>query len=216
MLSIDRNIIEENTKLVRCSLIYPVIKEQDSLDNLIPLINKIIHEDIIAFKDVIIQELDNSQLKLNDYVLHAITEYRVSFNKNDIISIPIEFSQLIGLYDITYVNSYNFDLNLSKRLTLDDIFDENTDYVNYINKKLEVKFDYIMSKYLDDYEQLPKEKFKGINHDQNFYIEDDGIVICFSSYEMNKNISYLTEFKLLFSEFKGYLSKYTINNIWLG
>ena len=215
MLSIDRKVIEENTKLVRCNLMYPVIKEQDRLDNLTQLINKIIYEDIIAFKDVVIQELDNSELNITDYVLHAITEYRISFNKNDIISIPIEFSQLIGLYDITYVNSYNFDLNLGKSLTLDDIFDKKSEYITKINKELSVRYDYMMSKYTEYYDQVSKEKFRFINHDQSFYIENDGIVICFSSYEMSKSISYLTEFKLLFSEFEGYLSQYTINNIFI-
>ncbi|HSQ87291.1 RsiV family protein [Romboutsia sp.] len=216
MLSIYKKIMEENDSLVRCSLNYPVIKEQECEGNIIQIINQLIYEDIISFKDVVKHELGNKIFRLIDYVYHAITEYRITFNKNDIVSIPIEFSQLIGLYDITYVNSYNFDISLGKYINLSDIFDTSINYIDIINEKLSNKVSYMLNKYKHDccekvYEQ---EKFEGIYDNQTFYIEEDGIVICFSSYEMSKNISHLIEFKLLFSDYIDYLSKYTINNIW--
>lgn len=216
MLSVDRKVIEENNNLVRCSLNYPVIKEQESEGNIIQIINRLIYEDIISFKDVVKHDLGNKIFRLIDYVYHAITEYKITFNKNDIISIPIEFSQLIGLYDITYVNSYNFDISLGKNITLSDIFDSSMNYIDIINEKLSNKINYMLNKYKDDCcEKVDEqERFEGIYDNQTFYIEEDGIVICFSSYEMSKNISHFIEFKILFSECIDYLSKYTINNIW--
>lgn len=213
MLSIDRKIIAENNNLVRCSLNYPVIKEQECEGDIIKIINKLIYEDIISFKDVSNDECNNSICSISNYMLNAISEYRITFNKNHIISIPIEFSQLRGLYNITYINSYNYDIALGKCITLSDIFDKDTSYIELINKKLLNEINDALNEYRYKYHDDEVEKTKFIYDDQAFYIEDDGIVICFSSYEANKYISYLIELKLLFYDYKEYLSRYTIDNI---
>ena len=46
-----------------------------------------------------------------------------------------------------------------------------------------------------------------------FYISKDGIVICFSSYELDPSISDLSTFKISFKEDRNYLSKYIIEKI---
>lgn len=211
MLSIDKNVIDESTSLVKCNLSYPIINEESVYSNIINLINNVVYEDIITFKDVVSDELNINIFTLTENMLHVITEYRVTLNKNNIISIPIEFSQLLGLYDITYINCYNYDLNKSKSIKLADLFNVDKDYIKIINYKLYQKFQYIIKKYSP--EDIKKD-FQGICNDSNFYIEKDGIVICFSSYEISKNISHVVEFKLLFSEYEEILSEYTINNIW--
>lgn len=208
MLSIDKNVIDESTSLVKCNLSYPIINEESGYSN---IINNVVYEDIISFKDVVSDELNINIFTLTQNILHVITEYRVTLNKNNIISIPIEFSQLLGLYDITYINCYNYDLNKSKSIKLADLFNVDKDYIKIINDKLYQKFQYIIKMYSDE---NTEQKFQGICNEQNFYIEKDGIVLCFSSYEISKNISHIVEFKLLFSEYEEILSEYTINNIW--
>lgn len=214
MLSIDRQIIEENNNLVRCSLNYPVIKEQECEGNIIQIINQLIYEDIISFKDASNDECNNSICSVSSYILNAISEYRITFNKNHIISIPIEFSQLRGLYDITYINSYNYDIALGKRITLSDIFDNETSYIELINKKLLNEINNALNDYRYDYYDGEVDEIKFIYDTEAFYIEGNGIVICFSSYEVSKDISYFIEIKLLFSDYKDYLSRYTIDNIY--
>ena len=219
MLSIDRQIIEENNNLVRCSLNYPVIKEQECEGNIIQIINQLIYEDIISFKDVSNDECNNSICSVSSYILNAISEYRITFNKNQIISIPIEFSQLRGLYDITYINSYNYDIALGKCITLNDIFDNDTSYIELINKKILNEINNALNEYRYDYydgevEEVEEvEEIKFIYDTEDFYIEDNGIVICFSSYEASKDIPHCIELKLLFADYKEYLSRYTIDNI---
>ena len=191
MLSIDRQIIEESNNLVRCSLNYPVIKEQECEGNIIQIINQLIYEDIISFKEVSNDECNNSICSVSNYILNAISEYRITFNKNQIISIPIEFSQLRGLYDITYINSYNYDIALGKCITLNDIFDNDTSYIELINKKLLNEINNILNDYRYDYDDDEVEEvdeIKFIYDTEDFYIEDNGIVICFSSYEASKDI----------------------------
>jgi len=213
MLSIDRQVIEENNNLVRCNLNYPAIKEQECEGNIIQIINQLIYEDIISFKDVSNDECNNSICSANNYILNAISEYRITFNKNHIISIPIEFSQLRGLYDITYINSYNYDIALGKCIMLSDIFDNETSYIELINKKLLNEINNDLNDYRYDYYDDEVDEIKFIYDCEAFYIEDNGVVICFSSYEVSKDISYFIEIKLLFSDYKNYLSRYTIDNI---
>lgn len=211
MLSIDKNVIDESTSLVKCNLSYPIINEESIYSNIINLINNVVYEDIITFKDVVSDELNINIFTLTENILHVITEYRVTLNKNNIISIPIEFSQLLGLYDITYINCYNYDLDKSKKIKLSDLFNGDKDYIKIINDKLYRKFQYVIKRYSPE---VIEKNFQGICNEQNFYIEKYGIVFCFSSYEISKNISHIVEFKLLFSECEEILSEYTINNIW--
>lgn len=213
MLSIDRHIIEDSNNLLRCSLNYPVIKQQKCEGNIIQIINKLIYEDIISFKDVSNYECKNSKYSMSDYTLNAISEYRVTFNKNYIISIPIEFSQLIGLYDITYINSYNYDIALGRCINLNDIFDNESNYIELINKKLLSEINNDLNEYRDDNEVYKADEIRFLYNAEAFYIEDNGIVICFSSYEVSQDISCFIELKLLFSNYKAYLSRYTIDNI---
>lgn len=211
MLSIDKIVIDESTSLVKCNLSYPIINEESVYSNIINLINNVVYEDIITFKDVASDEANINIFTLTENILHVITEYRVTLNKNNIISIPIEFSQLLGLYDITYINCYNYDLDKSKKIKLSDLFNGDKDYIKIINDKLYRKFQYVIKRYSPE---LIEKNFQGICNEQNFYIEKDGIVLCFSSYEISKSISHVVEFKLLFSEYEEILSQYTINNIW--
>lgn len=211
MLSIDKNVIDESTSLVKCNLSYPIINEESVYSNIINLINNVVYEDIITFKDVVSDELNINIFTLTENILHVITEYRVTLNKNNIISIPIEFSQLLGLYDITYINCYNYDLDKSQRIKLSDLFNGDKDYIKIINDKLYRKFQYVIKRYSPE---VIEKNFQGICNEQNFYIEKDGIVLCFSSYEISKSISHVVEFKLLFSEYEEILSEYAINNIW--
>ncbi len=212
MLYINSKSIKENNEIVKCNLNYPFIKKQEYKKNIISVINQLIYEDVISFKHVINDNLSNS--RFND-ILNIISEYKVAFNENDIISIPIEFSQLIGLYDITYVNCYNYDIGLGQYISLRDIFDTTTNIRDIISENISNEIKLIANEYCDSYEDFDKaNKFKYIDDDQDFYIEEDGVVICFSSYEMSKDIPHFIEIKLLFSDYKDYLSKYTINNIW--
>ncbi|WP_042271346.1 DUF3298 and DUF4163 domain-containing protein [[Clostridium] dakarense] len=226
MLAISKYVIEDEGKLVRYNINYPVIKHEETND-IIKHINQSIYEDIKAFKDIMRYEVDNSIFKISDHVFHAITEYRVAFNHNNIISIPIEFSQLIGLYDITYVNSYNYDISLEKEIKLRDIFKTDVNYIDLINNKIleiienidesceSIYDNEIVYSYESDGESIYNyDDFLGIDNNQIFYIEEDGITISFSSYEMSERCSCFTEFKILFDEYKDYLSEYTINNIY--
>ena len=213
MISIETINIEQKDNLAIYNLNYPILKNLKCKDNIVDYINEVIYQDIICFKDVVKDDIDNFRINRN-YLSYINTEYRVDFNRNDIISITLEFSQLSGLYNITYVNSYNYDINLGRQIKLKDIFKNNVDYIEILNKKLEAELKCRAKLYGEEFNQLENYSDKIIIlEDSNFYIEEDGIVISFSSYELDQNISEVLEFKILFEECIDYLSYYILENI---
>lgn len=213
MLSIETINIEEKDNLVIYNLNYPLIKNYQYEDRVIDYINEVIYQDVMSFKDVVENEIDSLMLR-GKYLSYINTEYNVDFNRNNIISLTIEFSQLSGLYNITYVNSYNYDLNLGRKIKLKDIFKNDIDYIDILNENLKKELEKNRELFEDNFEEL--ENYLGqltILNNHNFYIQEDGIVISFSSYELDQNLSELVEFKILFEDYVDYLSEYTIENI---
>ena len=135
-------------------------------------------------------------------LINLLTEYTVTFNENNIISIPIEFNQFIGLYNISYINSYNYDFNLEKEIKLKDIFDKGIDYKKFLTDTIKLQ----LSKTLECCEKEIEDELINliysikIYEDQPFYLENEGLVICFSSYEMGNSITNILEFKVMYED----------------
>jgi len=210
MLSIQTSKIEKKDNLFVYNLNYPIIKSDDE-NNIINHINNRIYEDIIAFKSVVedIMDVNNNQQSF------ISTNYYIKYNNNGIISIPIEFTQVDGLYNISYINSYNYDINLEKEINIKDLFKSEVDYMKIITKKIDSKIKEISRNLsLDEY-IIVLDYLKDIifTDDPAFYISKDGIVVCFSSYELDQNIKDISTFKISFIEDINYLSKYIIERV---
>jgi len=210
MLSIETSKIEKKDNLFVYNLNYPIIKSDDE-NNIINHINNRIYEDIIAFKSVVedIMDVNNNQQSF------ISTNYYIKYNNNGIISIPIEFTQVDGLYNISYINSYNYDINLEKEINIKDLFKSEVDYMKIITKKIDSKIKELSRNLsLDEY-IIVLDYLKDIifTDDPAFYISKDGIVVCFSSYELDQNIEDISTFKISFIEDINYLSKYIIERV---
>ena len=210
MLSIETSKIEKKDNLFVYNLNYPIIKSDDE-NNITNHINNRIYEDIIAFKSVVedIMDVNNNQQSF------ISTNYYIKYNNNGIISIPIEFTQVDGLYNISYINSYNYDINLEKEINIKDLFKSEVDYMKIITKKIDSKIKELSRNLsLDEY-IIVLDYLKDIifTDDPAFYISKDGIVVCFSSYELDQNIKDISTFKISFIEDINYLSKYIIERV---
>ena len=212
MLIIDNRIIEKEEKCIRYSLNYPVIKLLNKENNFMNFINKKIYEDILCFNDVSKQILSSDK---SNILINLLTEYTVKFNKNNIISIPIEFNQLIGLNNISYINSYNYDFNLEKEIKLKDIFEKEIDYKKILIDKIKSQIVNILECCEKEIENDLVNFINSIEiyDNQPFYIESDGLVICFSSYEMGNSITNILEFKLMYDDIIDCFSDYFISEI---
>ena len=210
MVSIQTSSIEKKDNLSVYNLNYPIIKS-DNGKNIINHINHRIYEDIIAFKSSI-EGIESSK---NNNLSCINTYYYITYNNNGIISIPIEFSQLDGLYNISYINSYNYDINLEKEIDIKDVFNSEIDYMEIIAKKIDNKIKELSRELSIDKYIMVLDYLKDIIFSDNptFYISKDGIVICFSSYELDPSISDLSTFKISFKEDRNYLSNYIIEKI---
>ena len=210
MVSIQTSSIEKKDNLSVYNLNYPIIKS-DNEKNIINHINQRIYEDIIAFK----RAIEDIAYSKNNSLSCISTDYYITYNNNGIISIPIEFSQLDGLYNISYINSYNYDINLEKEIDIKDVFNSEIDYMEIIAKKIDNKIKELSRELSIDKYIMVLDYLKDIIFSDNptFYISKDGIVICFSSYELDPSISDLSTFKISFEEDRSYLSNYIIEKI---
>lgn len=210
MVSIQTSSIEKKDNLSVYNLNYPIIKS-DNEKNIINHINQRIYEDIIAFKS----SIEDIAYSKNNSLSCISTDYYITYNNNGIISIPIEFSQLDGLYNISYINSYNYDINLEKEIDIKDVFNSEIDYMEIIAKKIDNKIKELSRELSIDKYIMVLDYLKDIIFSDNptFYISKDGIVICFSSYELDPSISDLSTFKISFEEDRSYLSNYIIEKI---
>lgn len=215
MLKIEAKLLEQEEKDIRYALNYPEIKLANKENNFINYINKNIYEDVLSFKDVVSQIISQEKL---DIFINLLTEYRITLNRNNIISIPIEFNQFVGLYNISYINSYNYDLNSEKEIKLKDIFEKEIDYKELLSGLIKVQLTMLSEDYdieIDEEELVNLINSIEIYEDQTFYLEEDGLVICFSSYEMgNINTSNL-EFKIMYEDGFEYFSYYFIREVLL-
>ncbi len=95
----------------------------------------------------------------------------------------IIYHQKTGLYKINYITSYNYDFVLDKYITLDDIFEDKTYSSNIL-----------------------------VDENQAFYIKDNSIVICYSSYE-NNVCDEIYEHKIYFKDLESHLTNYTTERL---
>lgn len=213
MLSIQTSRIEKKDNLSVYNLNYPIIKSEIKKD-IISHINKRILEDIVSFKSAV-EDLISTLSSKSNHLSCVNTDYVITYNYNNIISIPIEFSQLDGLYNISYINSYNYDINLEKEIKIDDLFNPEIDYTEIITKKIETKIKELskelsVDKYIEVLDYL---KDIILCDNPTFYISEDCVVICFSSYELDPTIPDISTFKISFKEDKEYLSKYILDRV---
>ncbi|SCH53320.1 DUF3298 and DUF4163 domain-containing protein [Romboutsia sp. 1001713B170207_170306_H8] len=219
MFTIEVKSINEESEFFKANIKYPFLKIKENYNdkNTIKVINKInedIEKYVLNFKEEIEKQSkkyeneytnDLSKDKNQQYVKYqyeAYSEYDVTYNKNNIISIPLTtYNFTGGAHGITYLKSFNYNLLTGDKILLSDMFKKDVDYKKVIN-------DYINSEINKNKELYftGKEGFNGISDNQDFYIEDDGIVIYFQVYDIAPYYVGIPKFKIDNNQFKKYLN----------
>lgn len=213
MLSVKKCIIKDSNHQPNKGFNYPklinIFPKNNSHESLINKVNEEILQDVLFFKDTIEYNTDETD--------NAFTDYEVSLKKGQIISLSIEFCELFNSHNITYINTYNYDISKNKRLGYSDIFKEDTNYLKIINEEIQCKLDRLKNKSksieLKTYLENISKKIE-IDEEQAFYLKPDEIVICFSSYELGIIFKNPVKISIKFEDYKDCLSDYTINEIW--
>ena len=218
MVNIMSGLRDNKVKNMRFFLNYPKIEvndEDEEVQEFAEIVNKSILNEINIFEEVVIYTYHEENIIGN---INAISEYNVAFNKGNIISVPMEFSQIIGLTDISHMYSYNYDFNLMKRITLDDLFKKDVDFEKIIQNYIMEEVYEILDKYAsyityDIYELMMESIY--ICDDPVFYFNGIELVICISSFELTSQVCNLIEFPISFKKLKNILSDYALKNIIL-
>ena len=216
MVNITNKLIDKKMNNIRFFLNYPEIElqnESEEVGKFASFVNEFIKNDVSIFEEVVISTLKEEFIIGN---INVISEFQRAFNKNNIISIPVEFSQIIGLTDISHISSYNYDFNLMEKITLDTLFKEEVDFERVIQNYIMEEIYDILDKYkgyigYDIYDLMSESIY--ICEDPVFYFNDRNLVICISSFELTSRVCNLIEFSICFKKIKNVLSDYAIQNI---
>lgn len=122
--------------------------------------------------------------------------YIVKTDNENILAIDVYMANTVGSSSTTH-KFYSLDKKTKTLLTLPSLFKKNSDYIKKLSEYITAEMKRQNEKgentyWVDDPTFGP---FKGINENQNFYINNDGrIVICFDKYEVAPGSSGSPEF----------------------
>lgn len=210
--------IEEDTEFFKSNISYPILKiKKEYLDNtdydknIIENINEKISSDILDFANRIKEESKQYKKQYEDvyskldkdyvkYQYEAYSNYAVPYNRNNYLSIPIKTYEFTGgAHGMTYLKSYNYDLSSGKEILFKDLFKEGVDYKKIVDEFIISQISKNPNIYFEG-----TEGFKGISENQNFYIDDEGVVIYFQLYDIAPYYVGIPEFKMTWNEYRKY------------
>jgi hypothetical protein len=181
----------------------PVI--QGSKDNvIIPKVNLGFEKAALDFKNSLQEQAVEgaSIAQKNGVQFNPFTgciNYKVTFNKNDILSIPMTFDSYTGgAHGSTVKKTQNISLKTGNEIKLGNIFKIGVNYKNIIIEEIKRQISLDPSIYFDD----ARGNINDIPSDQPFYIVNDGIVVYYGLYEIAPYASGIREFKIPFSLFQ--------------
>jgi hypothetical protein len=211
---VSENKLTKETEFLKYDINYPkiilypkFIYHNDYDKYIIKRINKKIYKDTIIFKTSIEKQAYEYEQNYNKedfkYQYEGYMDFKVNYDKNDIISITTEkYIFTGGAHGMTYLVSYNYNLKTGDEIKLKDLFKKSIDYKDIINNFIKESI-----KKNEDLYFKGDEGFKGISDNQKFYIINDGIVVYFDLYEIAPYYVSIPKFKLPFIEFKKYLNQ---------
>jgi hypothetical protein len=166
-------------------------------------LNSIFERDIISFKNEI-EEISKEyadeadKLGIPKVPHSAFTDYTVCYNKNNLLSLYITYYQYTGgTHGLSIRKAYNINTKTCNLLSLKELLKSTSSYNSIIDKEIQVQID------KDKYIYFP-DAFKGIVENQDFYLENNYLVIFFQHYEIAPYAAGIPEFKIHLDKFKGF------------
>lgn len=179
----------------------PILSYKNNL-NAEERINTLLEGDIISFKNQIenlakesFKESKNDNFKFIPY--ETIEDYKVTFNNGKLLSLPITFYTYTGgAHGNTIKEAYNFNLENGDRLTLKDIFLNDSNYKDTLKQFIKTSIEENPDIYFD----YALDVVDNLDDSISFYITDSSLVIYYGSYEIAPYSSGIREFEIpLFS-----------------
>lgn len=215
-INITTKEIKSKSEELEVDLKIPVISGLDDM-KIEKQINDTFEKHIVDFKNEIeegskefIKEAKKEGWEIRPFT--ALSEYKVSYNKNNLISISItNYEYTGGAHGSADTRNYTIDMKTGKELTLKDIFKEKADFKEIINKEIENKIK--IQTESGEFSYFDGEMgFKSISENQSFYIKDGKLVIHFGLYEIAPYASGMPEFEIPFLNLKNIIKSEILSN----
>lgn len=129
----------------------------------------------------------------------AFIEYKVTYNSDNILSIPITYySYLGGAHGTTDIFSRNINLKTGKDINIKDMFREGINYTDIIKQEVIKQIKLQPELYFEEAVKTVEES----KEEFLFYIEDGNIVVYYPLYSIAPYAAGIREFKIPFEIFK--------------
>lgn len=120
--------------------------------------------------------------------------YLISYNKNGVLSIPVDISSYTGgAHGMTVRKSNNFDIHTGQKLLLKDLFNERYNYKVIFDDIINAEINKNKDNYFEG-------SFKGIKEDSDYFLNNKGIVVYFQLYEIAPYAAGMPEFLIPYSK----------------
>ncbi len=194
---IQTKVINKSNKYIKANLKIPVlVVENKEIEN---KINKKIEEDIMNFYDNSFEESESyfDDFPESEMQFVVSSEYEIKKNNKQIISLLVKYYKYSGgAHGIYEYVPYNIDVTSGDIFKLQDIFKQNTNYKQMIDKEIkkQVKELNIKNQLPEDSDQLYT--FQEIKENQKFYLIDNKLVVFFDLYEIAPYVAGIPEFSI--------------------
>lgn len=207
LLVIEDRYINLDSEFIKIDFKYPLVKMPYNTA-IEKIINNLIEEYMSTLqkgaKDIEKSAITSQSKNEKKYYCH--TDYTVTYNKNDLLSITIAYTDHTGGSHDMYVNkSFNFDLNTGKNLYLADLFKgEKKDYMlELITRNV--------SNGLKNINGISSE-FAELKNDTKFFLADTYLKVYFDIYEYTDYKKGIPYFKMPYSMFNDNLKYNLLEN----
>ncbi|MCI9070508.1 DUF3298 and DUF4163 domain-containing protein [Clostridium sp.] len=189
-IKINDKIYKSKNNYLDINVIIPQLSETNNKEK-----ENLINDEIINWTENWINEVKqiadeyfkDNPAPLMPYQLYA--RYKVT-NNSDVISFYIDYYQFSGgAHGVTTRMAYNVDNLTGNKIQLKDMFKDNYNYKDIINKEINRQISKDPDRYFSG-----KDGFNGIVDNQNFYVKNNTIVIYFGLYEIAPYASGISEF----------------------
>lgn len=176
------------------------MKNSEFEKNINSQIEQSIDSDLVAFDSKSQECKDNLQMG-NKCVMEI--SWEETYNKNDFISAVEErYVYTGGARGNTVHIPVNIDVSGEKQVKLADLFVDDG-YVSTLNRMINEE----MEKHSEEYKDLWAKPEIKQEHQTDFYIKDDDLVIFFQPYDLSYYARGFVEFKLDLEDLSGYMKE---------
>ncbi|HGT1509926.1 DUF3298 and DUF4163 domain-containing protein [Clostridioides difficile] len=192
--TIGSKTIVKNDEYLESTINMPVITNSNKIVE--RSTNDKIKNDIFEFYNKSYKEAkqylkDNPDEK-NKFV--ANVDFELKKNTDSALSIKVRYYTYSGGAHGFYQDiAYNVDMRTGKFLELMDLFKDNTKYKEVIDEEIKRQIAELEKK---DEENIGIYNFKGIKENQNFYLQDENLVVYFDLYDIIPYAAGIPEFSI--------------------